>query len=182
MIARAYGPPTVTKDGVTVAREIELEDKYENVGAQMVRVVASKTSDVAGDGTTTATVLADSIFHEGLKVTTAGGFQRPVQSNNPASNNPLVGTWYLQDTVNGTQIRIGASFDAQGQFAIEMVALNGYGQQSQDSSYGTYSVQGNTLTTNSSDGVEQSHFWFENGMLYVLMKSLGTTLIFQPAS
>lgn len=72
MIARAYGPPTVTKDGVTVAREIELEDKYENVGAQMVREVASKTSDVAGDGTTTATVLADSIFHEGLKVTTAG--------------------------------------------------------------------------------------------------------------
>lgn len=72
MIARAFGPPTVTKDGVTVAREIELEDKYENVGAQMVREVASKTSDIAGDGTTTATVLADSIFHEGLKVTTAG--------------------------------------------------------------------------------------------------------------
>ena len=72
IIEKSFGPPIVTKDGVTVAQEIELEDKYENVGAQMVREVASKTSDVAGDGTTTATVLANAIFNEGLKVTTAG--------------------------------------------------------------------------------------------------------------
>src|SRR5690242_8069014 len=71
MILKTDGPPLITKDGVTVAKEIELEDKYENVGAQMVREVASKTSDVAGDGTTTATVLADAIFNEGLKVATA---------------------------------------------------------------------------------------------------------------
>ena len=69
---KSFGSPTVTKDGVTVAREIELEDEYENVGAKMVREVASKTSDVAGDGTTTATVLAEAIFTAGLKVTTAG--------------------------------------------------------------------------------------------------------------
>ena len=66
------GGPTVTKDGVTVAKEIELEDPYENMGAQLVREVASKTSDVAGDGTTTATVLAEAIFREGLKNVTAG--------------------------------------------------------------------------------------------------------------
>src|ERR671931_1993597 len=69
---KKFGSPTVTKDGVTVAKEIELEDKLENVGAQMVREVASKTSDVAGDGTTTATVLAQSIVREGVKAVAAG--------------------------------------------------------------------------------------------------------------
>ena len=62
IIQKSFGSPTVTKDGVTVAKEIELEDSYENMGAQMVKEVASKTSDVAGDGTTTATVLAEAIF------------------------------------------------------------------------------------------------------------------------
>ena len=74
---RSFGSPTVTKDGVTVAKEIELEDTYENMGAQMVKEVASKTSDVAGDGTTTATVLAEAIFNEGLKAVVAG--VNPVQ-------------------------------------------------------------------------------------------------------
>lgn len=69
---KSYGAPTVTKDGVTVAKEIELEDKFENMGAQMVKEVASKTSDVAGDGTTTATVLARQIFAEGVKMVVAG--------------------------------------------------------------------------------------------------------------
>ncbi|AFH49884.1 Chaperonin GroEL [Ignavibacterium album JCM 16511] len=72
IIEKKFGAPTVTKDGVTVAKEIELEDPVENMGAQMVREVASKTSDVAGDGTTTATVLAQAIFREGLKNVTAG--------------------------------------------------------------------------------------------------------------
>src|SRR5580658_684112 len=72
VIERSYGSPTVTKDGVTVAKEIELEDHYENMGARMVREVASKTSDVAGDGTTTATVLAESIFNEGLRAVVSG--------------------------------------------------------------------------------------------------------------
>ncbi len=71
-LEKKFGAPTVTKDGVTVAKEIELEDPFENMGAQMVREVASKTSDVAGDGTTTATVLAQAVFREGLKVVTAG--------------------------------------------------------------------------------------------------------------
>jgi len=72
VLQRSFGSPTVTKDGVTVAKEVELENPYENMGAQMVKEVASKTSDVAGDGTTTATVLAEAIFEQGLKVVTAG--------------------------------------------------------------------------------------------------------------
>ena len=72
VIEKSFGGPTVTKDGVTVAKEIEIEDKFENMGAQMVREVASKTSDVAGDGTTTATVLARAIFREGSKLVAAG--------------------------------------------------------------------------------------------------------------
>jgi chaperonin GroEL len=72
VLDKKFGSPTVTKDGVTVAKEIELENAYENMGAQMVREVASKTSDVAGDGTTTATVLAEAIYREGLKSVTAG--------------------------------------------------------------------------------------------------------------
>src|SRR5574340_680382 len=72
VLDRSFGAPTVTKDGVSVAKEIELKDKLENMGAQMVKEVASKTSDVAGDGTTTATVLAQSIVNEGMKYVAAG--------------------------------------------------------------------------------------------------------------
>jgi len=72
ILDKSFGSPKITKDGVTVAKEIELEDKFENMGAQMVKEVASKTSDVAGDGTTTATVLAQAIFHEGSKLVAAG--------------------------------------------------------------------------------------------------------------
>jgi chaperonin GroEL len=72
IIQKSFGSPTVTKDGVTVAKEIELEDKYENMGARMVKEVASKTSDVAGDGTTTATVLAEAIYNEGLRAVVSG--------------------------------------------------------------------------------------------------------------
>ena len=71
-LEKSWGAPNVTKDGVSVAKEIELEDKFENMGAQMVKEVASKTSDVAGDGTTTATVLARAIFSEGAKMVAAG--------------------------------------------------------------------------------------------------------------
>src|SRR3989441_3631144 len=72
VIDKKFGNPTVTKDGVTVAKEIELENEVENMGAQMVKEVATKPSDLAGDGTTTATVLAQAIFREGLKSVTAG--------------------------------------------------------------------------------------------------------------
>src|ERR1700752_4770434 len=89
VLDKKFGSPTVTKDGVTVAKEIELEDPCENMGAQMVREVASKTSDDAGDGTTTATLLAEAIYREGLKFVTAGanpiGIQRGIQKAVEAS-------------------------------------------------------------------------------------------------
>ena len=72
ILDKSFGAPTITKDGVTVAKEIELEDKFQNMGAQMGKEVASKTSDVAGDGTTTATVLAQSLYREGSKLVAAG--------------------------------------------------------------------------------------------------------------
>ena len=72
ILDKGFGAPTITKDGVTVAKEIELEDKFENIGAELVKEVASKTNDVSGDGTTTATILAQAIIAEGLKNVTAG--------------------------------------------------------------------------------------------------------------
>src|SRR3974390_2511567 len=72
ILQKSFGSPTAPKDGVTVAKEIDLEDAYENMGARMVREVASKTSDIAGDGTTTATLLAEAIFNEGLKAVVSG--------------------------------------------------------------------------------------------------------------
>ena len=72
VIDKSWGAPTITNDGVTIAREIELEDPYENLGAQLVKEVATKTNDIAGDGTTTATVLAQALVHQGLRVVTAG--------------------------------------------------------------------------------------------------------------
>src|SRR5215213_3811158 len=72
IIEKSWGAPTITKDGVTVAKEIELEDRLANMGAQMVKEVASKTSDIAGDGTTTATVLAQAIYREGARMVAAG--------------------------------------------------------------------------------------------------------------
>src|SRR5512141_1314153 len=84
ILDKKYGAPTITKDGVTVAKEIELEDPWENMGAQMVKEVASKTSDIAGDGTTTATLLSEAIFEEGLKNVVAGcdpmALQRGIQA------------------------------------------------------------------------------------------------------
>jgi chaperonin GroEL len=90
VIEKKFGAPTVTKDGVTVAKEIELENKLENVGAQMVREVASKTSDVAGDGTTTATVLAQHIVDEGLKNVTAGANPMSIKRGIDAARDHVV--------------------------------------------------------------------------------------------
>jgi len=86
VIEKKFGSPTITKDGVTVAKEIDLKDPMENVGAQLVREVASKTSDVAGDGTTTATVLAQAIFREGVKTWRPAPTPRP---SSAASKRPL---------------------------------------------------------------------------------------------
>ena len=92
VIEKKFGSPTITKDGVTVAKEIELKDPMENVGAQLVREVASKTSDVAGDGTTTATVLAQSIFREGVKTVAAGANPTALKRGIEKAVNVITGT------------------------------------------------------------------------------------------
>jgi chaperonin GroEL len=91
VLEKSWGSPTVTKDGVTVAKEIELEDKFENMGTQMVKEVASKTSDVAGDGTTTATVLAQAIYRDGVKVVAAGADPMDVKRGIEAAVKTIVG-------------------------------------------------------------------------------------------
>ncbi len=88
VIDKGWGSPNVTKDGVTVAEEIELEDPYENMGAQLVKEAASKTSDVAGDGTTTATVLAEAIYREGLKTIAAGADPMALTRGIPEGRRP----------------------------------------------------------------------------------------------
>ena len=91
ILERSWGAPTVTKDGVTVAKEIELEDRLANMGAQMVKEVASKTSDVAGDGTTTATVLAQAIYREGSKLVAAGHNPMDIKRGIAAAVGAIVG-------------------------------------------------------------------------------------------
>src|SRR6187399_393018 len=91
VLDKKFGSPLITKDGVTVAKEIELKDALENMGAQMVREVASKTSDIAGDGTTTATVLAQAIYREGIKNVTAGANPMEVKRGIDAAVKAAVG-------------------------------------------------------------------------------------------
>src|SRR5438067_11588541 len=90
VIDKKFGSPTITKDGVTVAKEIELENKFENMGAQMVKEVVSKTSDVAGDGTTTATVLAQAIFREGSKLVAADNNPMEIKRGIEKADNVVV--------------------------------------------------------------------------------------------
>jgi len=101
VIEKSFGSPTITKDGVTVAKEIELENKFENMGAQMVKEVASKTSDVAGDGTTTATVLAQAIYREGTKLVAAG--HNPMEIKRGIEKAVLVITEELKKMAKPTQ-------------------------------------------------------------------------------
>ncbi len=124
VLEKKFGSPTITKDGVTVAKEIELEDKLENVGAQMVREVASKTSDVAGDGTTTATVLAQAIFREGLKTVAAGAnpmaLQRGIQK---ATERAVDEIKELSKPVKGDAIAQVGTISANGDRTIgELIA------------------------------------------------------------
>ena len=114
VIEKKFGAPTVTKDGVTVAKEIELENKMEDVGAQMVKEVASKTSDVAGDGTTTATVLAQAIVTEGLKNVTAGANPMSIKRGIDAAAAAVVDSLKSQskDLPDSTQIANVATISA----------------------------------------------------------------------
>jgi chaperonin GroEL len=103
ILEKKFGAPTITKDGVTVAKEIDLEDRFENMGAQMVKEVASKTSDVAGDGTTTATILAEAIYREGLKTVTAGANAMEVKKGiDKAVDSVVIGLKKLSTPIKGS--------------------------------------------------------------------------------
>ncbi len=119
VLEKKFGGPNVTKDGVTVAKEIELEDKIENLGAQMVREVASKTSDIAGDGTTTATLLAQAIFRDGLKSVTAGANPMAIKRGIDAATAAVVEALLAQATpVEGNSVAQVASISANSDEAI----------------------------------------------------------------
>ncbi len=119
VIDKKYGAPTVTKDGVSVAKEIDLDDPFENMGAQMVKEVASKTADIAGDGTTTATVLAEAIYREGLKNVTAGANPMALKRGiDKTVEEIIVHLKELSKTVKGKEIAQVATISANGDTAI----------------------------------------------------------------
>jgi chaperonin GroEL len=124
VLGRSYGSPTITKDGVTVAKEIDLKDAMENMGAQMVREVASKTSDVAGDGTTTATVLAQAIYREGVKTVAAGANPMALKRGiDKAVERATAAIKKLSKPVAGAMIAQVGTISANGDAAIgELIA------------------------------------------------------------
>ncbi len=124
VLGKSYGSPTITKDGVTVAKEIDLKDPLENMGAQMVREVASKTSDVAGDGTTTATVLAQAIYREGVKTVAAGANPMALKRGiDKAVERATVAIKKLSKPVAGDMIAQVGTISANGDAAIgELIA------------------------------------------------------------
>src|SRR3989440_13037796 len=129
VIEKKFGSPTITKDGVTVAKEIELEDKLENTGAQMVREVASKTSDVAGDGTTTATVLAQAIFREGVKTVAAGANPMALKRGiDKAVEKAIDEIHRLAKPVKGDMIAQGGRGSANGDATIGGIIAKAMGQ------------------------------------------------------
>ncbi len=140
VIDKKWGSPTITKDGVTVAKEIELKEPYQNMGAQMVREVASKTSDVAGDGTTTATVLAEAIFREGLKNVTAGANPMDLKRGIDTAVETVVGELrkLSKSVKENTEIKQVATISANGEAAIGEIIAEAFEKVGKD---GTITVE-----------------------------------------
>jgi len=146
VLEKKFGGPTVTKDGVTVAKEIELEDKLENLGAQMVREVASKTSDVAGDGTTTATILAQAIYREGVKSVTAGANPMAVKRGIEKASEKVVEKLHeLSRPVEGNAVSQVAAISANSDQTIGKIIAEAMEKVGKD---GVITVEeGKTMTT-----------------------------------
>ncbi len=148
VLGKKWGSPVITKDGVTVAKEIELEGPYENMGAQMVREVASKTSDVAGDGTTTATVLAEAIFREGLRNVTAGANPMAIKRGIEKAVEAIVAELKTQSKPVGDRAQIAqvASISANGDSYIGNLIADAFDKVGKD---GTITVEeARTIETN----------------------------------
>ncbi|MEO6726598.1 MAG: chaperonin GroEL [Blastocatellia bacterium] len=156
VIDKKYGSPTITKDGVTVAKEIELEDPLENMGAQMVREVASKTSDVAGDGTTTATVLAQAIFREGVKTVAAGANPMALRRGiDKAVTRALKEITRLSKPVTGEAIAQIGTISANGDVAIGKIIATAMEKVGKD---GVITVEGAQTMETSLEFVEGMQF------------------------
>ncbi|MDT8388876.1 MAG: chaperonin GroEL [Lentisphaeria bacterium] len=157
VLDKKFGSPTVTKDGVSVAKEIELEDPFENMGAQMVREVASKTSDIAGDGTTTATVLAEAIFREGLKNVTAGANPMCLKRGIDKAVEAIVGRLSEMSTpvADRAQIAQVATISANGEATIGAIIADAMDKVGKD---GTITVEEAKTIETTLDVVEGMQF------------------------
>ena len=157
VIEKSFGSPTVTKDGVTVAKEIELEDKFENMGAQMVKEVASKTSDVAGDGTTTATVLAQAIFREGSKLVAAGHNPMEIKRGIDKAVEAIVGELKKNSTQTRERDRISqvGTISANGDETIGKLIADAMDKVGKE---GVITVEEGTSLQNELDVVEGTQF------------------------
>jgi len=157
VLAKSWGSPTVTKDGVTVAKEVELPDKYENMGAQMVKEVASKTSDVAGDGTTTATILAEAIYVHGLKAVTSGFNPMEIKRGIEAAVATVVASLHTMSRKvkeHGEVSQVG-TISANGDNAIGELIADAMDKVGKD---GTITVEEAKSTDTSMDVVEGMQF------------------------
>jgi chaperonin GroEL len=157
VLAKSWGSPTVTKDGVTVAKEIELPDKYENMGAQMVKEVASKTSDVAGDGTTTATVLAEAIYTQGLKAVTAGFSPMEIKRGIEQAVDLIVGSLKSQSKAvkDHAEVAQVGTISANGDNSIGEIIADAMDKVGKD---GTITVEEAKSTDTTLDVVEGMQF------------------------
>jgi len=157
VIEKSWGSPTVTKDGVTVAKEIELEDKFENMGAQMVKEVASKTSDIAGDGTTTATVLAQALFREGIKMVTSGHDPMELKRGIDAAVDAVVGSIkkLSKATKGEEEIAQVGTISANGDEEIGKLIAEAMGKVGKE---GVITVEENKANTTELDVVEGMQF------------------------
>jgi chaperonin GroEL len=156
VLDKKWGSPTVTKDGVTVAKEIELEDAYQNMGAQMVREVASKTSDVAGDGTTTATLLAEAIFREGLKNVTAGSSPMAIKRGIDKAVETVVGELKkLSRTVKeNLEIKQVASISANSDESIGTIIAEAMDKVGKDGTITVEEARSVETTWEATDGMQ----------------------------
>src|SRR6266705_2830967 len=172
VIDKKFGSPTITKDGVTVAKEIELKDALENMGAQMVREVASKTSDVAGDGTTTATVLAQAIFREGVKTVAAGANPMAVKRGiEKAVEVAIEQIKKLAKPVSGDMIAQVATVSANNDSTIGNIIAEAMKKVGKD---GVITVEEARTFETTMDLVERMQCVLENCLVLIYEKKIST--------
>lgn len=157
VLSKSWGSPTITKDGVTVAKEIELPDSYENMGAQMVKEVASKTSDIAGDGTTTATILAEAIYTQGLKAVTSGYSPMEIKRGIDKAVSLVIGSLHDQSTQvkDHNEVAQVGTISANGDKSIGDIIADAMDKVGKD---GTITVEEAKSTDTSLDVVEGMQF------------------------